>query len=52
MYNAITRDVEKELLPCLRRFGMRFYAYNPLAGFFENFHFILYFHLFKSLSNK
>ncbi|XP_060766456.1 aflatoxin B1 aldehyde reductase member 4-like isoform X1 [Neoarius graeffei] len=32
MYNAITRQVETELLPCLRHFGMRFYAYNPLAG--------------------
>lgn len=32
MYNATTRQVETELLPCLRRFGLRFYAYNPLAG--------------------
>ncbi|KAL7975820.1 hypothetical protein Chor_004559 [Crotalus horridus] len=32
MYNAITRQVEKELFPCLRHFGMSFYAYNPLAG--------------------
>jgi aflatoxin B1 aldehyde reductase len=32
MYNAITRDVERELFPALRRAGMRFYAYNPLAG--------------------
>lgn len=32
MYNALTRDVERELLPCLRHFGLRFYAYNPLAG--------------------
>lgn len=32
MYNAVTRDVERELFPCLRRFGQRFYAYNPLAG--------------------
>ncbi|XP_065837842.1 aflatoxin B1 aldehyde reductase member 2-like [Oscarella lobularis] len=32
MYNAITRSVEKELFPALRHFGMRFYAYNPLAG--------------------
>ncbi|XP_026311717.1 aflatoxin B1 aldehyde reductase member 3 [Piliocolobus tephrosceles] len=32
MYNAITRQVETELLPCLRHFGLRFYAYNPLAG--------------------
>ncbi|CAH3192525.1 unnamed protein product [Porites evermanni] len=32
MYNSVTRDIEKELFPCLRRFGMAFYAYNPLAG--------------------
>jgi aflatoxin B1 aldehyde reductase len=32
MYNAITRDVERELFPCLRTLGMSFYAYNPLAG--------------------
>jgi len=32
MYNALTRDVERELLPCLARFGIDFYAYNPLAG--------------------
>ncbi|KAF0875603.1 ARK74 reductase, partial [Crocuta crocuta] len=33
MYNATTRQVETELLPCLRHFGLRFYAYNPLAVF-------------------
>eukprot|EP00281_Chroomonas_sp_CCMP1168_P003252 CAMPEP_0206259616 /NCGR_PEP_ID=MMETSP0047_2-20121206/26588_1 /ASSEMBLY_ACC=CAM_ASM_000192 /TAXON_ID=195065 /ORGANISM="Chroomonas mesostigmatica_cf, Strain CCMP1168" /LENGTH=325 /DNA_ID=CAMNT_0053686519 /DNA_START=169 /DNA_END=1146 /DNA_ORIENTATION=+ len=32
MYNCVTRDVEKELLPCLRKLGIPFYAYNPLAG--------------------
>lgn len=32
MYNALTRDVERELLPCLNNYGMAFYAYNPLAG--------------------
>jgi aflatoxin B1 aldehyde reductase len=32
MYNALTRDVEKELFPCLRNYGISFYAYNPLAG--------------------
>jgi len=32
MYNCITRDVERELLPCLRALSMRFNAYNPLAG--------------------
>lgn len=32
MYNATTRQVETELFPCLKHFGLRFYAYNPLAG--------------------
>lgn len=32
LYNALTRGVEPELLPCLRNYGIRFYAYNPLAG--------------------
>ncbi|KAM5248688.1 aflatoxin B1 aldehyde reductase member 2-like [Ctenodactylus gundi] len=32
IYNATTRLVETELFPCLRHFGLRFYAYSPLAG--------------------
>ena len=32
MYNALTRDVERELFPCLRNYGISFYVYNPLAG--------------------
>eukprot|EP01114_Cavostelium_apophysatum_P002559 TRINITY_DN12279_c0_g1_i1.p1 TRINITY_DN12279_c0_g1~~TRINITY_DN12279_c0_g1_i1.p1 ORF type:complete len:330 (+),score=33.47 TRINITY_DN12279_c0_g1_i1:92-1081(+) len=32
MYNAITRNVEEELFPALSEFGLRFYAFNPLAG--------------------
>ena len=32
MYNAVTRQVEQELLPCLRQLGIKFYVYNPLAG--------------------
>ncbi|XP_020828791.1 aflatoxin B1 aldehyde reductase member 4-like [Phascolarctos cinereus] len=32
MYNATTRQVETELFPCLHHYGLRFYAYNPLAG--------------------
>ncbi|KAJ7643581.1 Aldo/keto reductase [Roridomyces roridus] len=32
VYNAIQRVVEPELLPCLRKFGITFYAFNPLAG--------------------
>jgi aflatoxin B1 aldehyde reductase len=31
-YSAITRDVESELFPAVRNFGIRFNAYNPLAG--------------------
>ncbi|OAP58153.1 hypothetical protein AYL99_07243 [Fonsecaea erecta] len=32
LYNAIHRSVEQELFPCLRYYGISFYAYNPLAG--------------------
>ncbi len=32
MYNALTRDVEKELFACLRHYDIAFYAYNPLVG--------------------
>lgn len=32
MYNALTRQCETELFSCLRNFGIRFYAFNPLAG--------------------
>lgn len=32
MYNALCRNVEPELFPALRSLGMRFYAFNPLAG--------------------
>lgn len=32
IYNPLTRKAETELNACLDRFGMRFYAYNPLAG--------------------
>jgi len=32
MYNIITRDMERELLPAVRELGMRLYMYNPLAG--------------------
>ncbi|HRS09175.1 MAG TPA: aldo/keto reductase [Bacteroidia bacterium] len=31
-YNALSRNVEPELLPSLRQLNIRFYAYNPLAG--------------------
>ena len=32
MYNPVTRSVEAELFPALRKFGIRFDAFNPLAG--------------------
>ncbi|KAJ7892472.1 NADP-dependent oxidoreductase domain-containing protein, partial [Mycena olivaceomarginata] len=31
IYNAIHRNVESELFPALRKFGIAFYAFNPLA---------------------
>jgi aflatoxin B1 aldehyde reductase len=34
MYNAITREIEPELVPCVRKFGLRLVIYNPLAGGF------------------
>jgi aflatoxin B1 aldehyde reductase len=34
VYNVLHRAVEAELFPCLRHYGMGFYAYNPLAGGF------------------
>jgi len=32
MYNPLTRGAERELNACLDRFGLRYYAYNPLCG--------------------
>ncbi|KAH7926385.1 Aldo/keto reductase [Leucogyrophana mollusca] len=32
MYNAITREIEPELVPCCRKYGLRLVCYNPLAG--------------------
>lgn len=32
MYNALCRNVDAELFPAIRHLGMRFYAFNPLAG--------------------
>jgi aflatoxin B1 aldehyde reductase len=32
VYNALHRAVEPELLPCLRHYGIAFYAFNPIAG--------------------
>lgn len=32
MYNALTRAIESEMIPCARKFGLRLVMYNPLAG--------------------
>ncbi|PGH00015.1 hypothetical protein AJ80_09252 [Polytolypa hystricis UAMH7299] len=32
MYNAITRSIEAELIPCCKKYGIDIVAYNPLAG--------------------
>lgn len=32
IYNPLTRKAETELNDCLNHFGLRFYAYNPMAG--------------------
>jgi aflatoxin B1 aldehyde reductase len=33
IYNAIHRDVEPELFPALRKFGIAFYEFNPRSSF-------------------
>ncbi|KAF2502439.1 Aldo/keto reductase [Lophium mytilinum] len=32
IYNAITRTIEIELIPCLRRYSISLVIYNPIAG--------------------
>ena len=32
IYNAMHRKVEPELFPCLRKFGIAFYEFNPRAS--------------------
>ncbi|KAK6353575.1 hypothetical protein TWF696_005537 [Orbilia brochopaga] len=34
IYNAFHRGAEPELFPCLRKYGLSFYQFNPLAGGF------------------
>jgi len=34
IYNAMHRGIEPELVPCLRKYGISFYAFNPLGGGF------------------
>ena len=31
MYNAITRDIETELVPCCRKYGLDIVVYNPVS---------------------
>ncbi|KAK9258467.1 NADP-dependent oxidoreductase domain-containing protein [Lipomyces tetrasporus] len=33
-YNAVARSYDSELIPLLRKLGMKFYAYSPIAGGF------------------
>ncbi|KAI5479108.1 Aldo/keto reductase [Pseudohyphozyma bogoriensis] len=32
VYNCLHRAVEPELFPCLRKFGLSFYGFNPMVG--------------------
>ncbi|KZP20958.1 Aldo/keto reductase [Athelia psychrophila] len=32
LYNAVERGIEPELIPCLRKYGIKFFAYSPLAA--------------------
>lgn len=32
MYNCLTRNIEEELVPCCRKYGIDILIYNPLAG--------------------
>ncbi|KAI9741134.1 MAG: hypothetical protein M1834_002847 [Cirrosporium novae-zelandiae] len=34
IYNALHRNIEPELFPCLRHYGIALYAFQPLAGGF------------------
>ena len=34
VYNAFHRAVEPELFPCMRKYGIALYAFNPVAGGF------------------
>jgi hypothetical protein len=40
IYNAIHRGVEPELFPCLRKFGISFYEFNPRTT-----HLVFFFHI-------
>ena len=34
VYNVLQRSIDAELVPCLRHYGISFYAFQPLAGGF------------------
>lgn len=34
LYNCLVRSAEAELVPCLRKYGISYYIYNPLGGGF------------------
>lgn len=38
IYNAVHRNVEPELFPCLRKYGLSFYEYNPRASVYVQMH--------------
>jgi aryl-alcohol dehydrogenase-like predicted oxidoreductase len=42
IYNAIHRAVEPELFPCLRKFGISFYEFNPRMSFPSRDHHVWY----------
>ncbi|GAA5963490.1 hypothetical protein JCM21900_006486 [Sporobolomyces salmonicolor] len=39
VYNALQRSIEPELIPCVRKFGLSLYVFNPLGGGFFTGHF-------------
>ncbi|KAJ7485801.1 NADP-dependent oxidoreductase domain-containing protein [Mycena latifolia] len=39
LYNILQRQIEAELIPCLRAYGISLYVYNPLAGGFLTSHY-------------
>ena len=50
IYNAVHRAVEPELLPCLRKFGISFYEFNPRKATIENVPLYLFIKLLQSLA--
>ena len=42
MYNAITRDIESELVPCCRKYGIDLVVYNPVRPLVAGSTFVLH----------